>query len=59
MMRETIAGRIEMLHEGVTFYDEEKKAHYLQEYESKLQDLDRQILSLSLEMIEPTEGKQR
>jgi hypothetical protein len=47
-MRDMVASRIEMLLEGTTFYDETKKAYYLQEYRSKLRDLDQQILSLSL-----------
>ena len=47
-MRDMVAARIRMLQEGVTFYDEEKKAFYLREYALKLRDLDRQILSLRL-----------
>jgi hypothetical protein len=47
-MRDMVAGRIEMLQEGITFYDDAKKAYYLQEYRCKLRDLDQQILSLSL-----------
>lgn len=51
MMREMARSRIQMLKEGVTFHDPEKKAFYLQEYEAKLRDLDREIRRLTLRVV--------
>ena len=48
IMRDTVAARIWMLQEGITFYDEEKRSYYLRQYAGKLRALDQQILSLSL-----------
>ena len=57
-MREMVASRIQMLQEGITFYDEEKRAYYLREYQLKLRALDQQIFSLSLTMIDPSDDGQ-
>lgn len=51
MMRDMARSRIQMLKEGVTFHDEDKKAFYLREYESKLRELDQQIRRLSLRLV--------
>ncbi len=51
IMKEVARSRIEMLKEGVTFYDDEKKAFYLQEYEKKLQDIERLIRRLNLRLV--------
>lgn len=55
-MRDMVVSRIEMLQEGVTFYNEQKKAYYLQEYRTKLRELDQLILSLSLSLIRLGDG---
>ena len=52
-MRDMAKSRIQMLKEGVTFHDNEKKAYYLQEYESKVRDLDQEIRRLSLRLVRP------
>lgn len=56
IMRDMVASRIEMLQEGVTFYNDQKKAYYLQEYRTKLRELDQLILSLSLSLIRPEDS---
>lgn len=56
-MRDMVVTRIAMLQEGVTFYTDDKKNYYLHEYESKLRDLDQQILSLSLIVNQADESK--
>ena len=53
VMRDMAKTRIQMLKEGVTFHDNEKKAHYLREYESKVRDLDQEIRRLSLRLVRP------
>jgi hypothetical protein len=55
MIRDMAKSRIQMLKYGVTFHNDQKKAYYLQEYESKVRDLDQQIrrLSLSLRLVRP------
>ncbi len=51
IMKEVAKSRIEMLKEGITFYDNEKKAFYLQEYEKKLRDIERLIRRLNLRLV--------
>jgi uncharacterized protein with PhoU and TrkA domain len=53
MMRDMARFRIQMLKEGVTFHNDDKKAYYLREYESKVRDLDHQIRRLSLRLVRP------
>ena len=53
MMRDMAKSRIQMLKEGVTFHDDQKKAYYLREYESKVRELDHQIRRLSLRLVRP------
>jgi len=53
MMRDMAKTRIQMLRDGVTFHDNAKKAYYLQEYESKVRELDQQIRRLSLRLVRP------
>jgi transposase InsO family protein len=50
-MREMAKSRIQMLKEGVTFHDDQKKAFYLREYESKVKELDQQIRRLTLKLV--------
>ena len=45
-IRDAARSRVRVLNQGVTFYNEEEKARYLQQYESKLRELDRLILNL-------------
>ncbi|KAF0220068.1 MAG: hypothetical protein FD174_1513 [Geobacteraceae bacterium] len=51
IMKEVAKSRIEMLKEGITLYDNEKKAFYLQEYEKKLRDIERLIRRLNLRLV--------
>ena len=51
IMKEVAKSRIDMLKEGITFYDSEKKAFYLQEYEKKLRDIERLIRRLNLRLV--------
>ncbi len=50
-MREMARSRIQMLKEGVTLHDDEKKAFYLREYEAKVKELDREIRRLTLRLV--------
>lgn len=51
IMRDVAKARIEMLSTGVTFYDEEKKNFYMQEYVKKLEDIERLIRRFSLRLV--------
>jgi hypothetical protein len=51
MMRDMARSRIQMLKDGVTFYDDTKRSFYLREYESKLREIDQQIRRLSLRLV--------
>lgn len=51
MMRDMAKSRIQMLKEGVTLHDDDRKAFYLMQYESKLRELDQQIRRLSLRLV--------
>jgi hypothetical protein len=53
MMRDMAKSRIQMLKEGVTFHNEEKKAFYLEEYQARVRDLDHQIRRLTLRVVRP------
>ena len=45
-IRDAARSRVRVLNEGATFYNDEEKTRYLQQYESKLRELDRLILKL-------------
>jgi hypothetical protein len=47
-MRDNVLCRIKMLQEGTSYYNETKRAYYLQQYREKLAELDRLILNLTL-----------
>lgn len=51
MMRDMAKSRIQMLKEGVTFYDEERRSRYLLEYEAKVRELDHEIRRLTLRVV--------
>ena len=51
MMRDMARSRIQMLKDGVTFHDDDKKSYYLKEYEAKVRELDHQIRRLSLTLV--------
>lgn len=51
MMRDMAKSRIQMLKEGVTLHDDDRKTFYLMQYESKLRELDQQIRRLSLRLV--------
>lgn len=53
MMRDMAKDRIQMLKEGVTFHDEDKKAYYLREYETKVRELDYEIRRMTLKLVRP------
>lgn len=53
MMRDMAKERIQMLKDGVTLHNEEKKAFYLREYELKVRELDYEIRRLSLKLVRP------
>ncbi|WP_236685510.1 hypothetical protein [Geobacter pickeringii] len=56
MMREVARIRISMLRDGVTLYDNSRRNYYLQEYESKLQQLDQLIRRTSIRLISGTKS---
>jgi len=45
-IRDLARSRVRMLNEGASFYDADKKAFYLQEYESKISELERLLHDL-------------
>ena len=51
MMRDMARSRIQMLKDGITLHNEEKKSYYLQEYEAKVRELDNQIRRLTLRLV--------
>lgn len=51
MMRQMARERIQLLKDGVTLYDNEKKDYYLREYEAKIRELDTEIRRLSLKVV--------
>ena len=53
MMRDMAKTRIQMLKDEITFHNDQKKAYYLREYESKVRDLDHEIRRLSLRLVRP------
>jgi hypothetical protein len=56
MMRDMAMSRIQMLKEGVTFHDDDKKSFYLNEYEGKIRDLDIMIRRHSMKLVHSTRG---
>lgn len=54
MMREVARSRIDMISNGITLYNDEKKAFYLDEYGKKLQDIERLIRKYSLRLVHTT-----
>jgi hypothetical protein len=50
-MREMAQSRMQMLKEGVTLHNDEKKAFYLREYEAKVKELDHEIRRLTLRLV--------
>ena len=59
MMKEVAILRITMLRDGMTFHDAERRNYYLQHYERKLGELDRQIRRLNLRLVAPKEKPAR
>jgi hypothetical protein len=58
IMRDVARSRIQMLKEGVTFYNDDRKDYYLREYESKLRDIDQLIRRLNLRLVRhPADGR--
>ena len=53
MMRQMARERIDMLNNGVTLYDNERKEYYLKEYEAKVRELDIEIRRLGLKVVRP------
>ena len=51
MMRDVARSRIDMLKEGITFHQEDKRALYLQEYETKLRDIEMLIRRLNFRVV--------
>lgn len=55
IMRGVARSRIEMLNDGTTFYDDEKKHYYRIEYGKKLEAINRLIRRLSLQLVQSKE----
>ncbi|SNB45725.1 hypothetical protein [Geobacter sp. DSM 9736] len=55
LMRNVARSRLDMLNNGVTFYDEGKKAFYAGEYRKKLDEIDRLIRRFSLKLVHSKE----
>ena len=51
MMKQLALNRIALLKEGVTFYDETKRANYLREYEGKLRDIEDLLRRLKVRLV--------
>ena len=51
MMKDVAKTRIQMLKDGVTFHDADKKEYYLREYEKKLRDIEQLIRRLNLRLV--------
>ncbi len=51
MMREVARIRIDMLESGVTFHDERKRSHYLNEYREKLRKIEDIIRRMNIRLI--------
>lgn len=59
MMREVARSRISMLRDGITFYDNDRRDHFLREYEEKLKQIDRLIRRLSIRLVGERTGEER
>ncbi len=53
MMREVARIRISMLRDGITFYENDRRSYYLQQYEEKLGQIERLIRRISIRLVEP------
>lgn len=51
LMRGVAKNRIDMLNNGITFYDEGKKDYYRSEYRKKLETIDKLIRRFSLRLV--------
>lgn len=51
LMRTVAKSRIHMLSSGITFYEPQKKAFYLNEYGKKLDEIERLIRRYSLRLV--------
>ncbi len=51
MMKQVALSRIALLKEGVTFYDETKRANYLREYEGKVRDIEDLMRRLTIRLV--------
>ena len=60
IMRGVAKSRIEMLNDGTTFYNDEKKDYYRSEYGKKLDAINRLIRQFSMQLVHtkgPSESK--
>ncbi|BDV43087.1 hypothetical protein GURASL_20100 [Geotalea uraniireducens] len=55
IMKEVAILRIAMLREGITFHDSERRNYFLQCYEQKLGEINRQIRRLNLRLVRPND----
>jgi hypothetical protein len=51
MMKQVALSRIALLKEGVTFYDETKRANYLREYEGKVRDIEDLMRRMTIRLV--------
>lgn len=56
LMRELARTRIHMLEDGLSLYSEAKKCYYINEYRSKLHELDQLIRRYSVKAVRPGEN---
>ena len=56
IMRGVAKSRIEMLNDGITFYDDEKRNYYRSEYGKKLDAINRLIRRFSLQLVHSKES---
>lgn len=59
MMREVARIRISMLRDGVTFYEDDRRSYYLQQYEEKLKQIDGLIRRFSIRLVGATAEESR
>lgn len=58
MMKDVAKSRIEMLRQGITFHDDDKRKIYLKEYEEKLKDIETLLRRLNIRLVHSKDTQQ-
>jgi len=56
MMKKVAQIRIDMLKDGITYHEDDKRSQYLQAYEDKLRDIERLLRRLNIRLVHNKDG---